>query len=563
MLPKQCLVYIEDVRDVCPDAFHLLTRCTESDLRKSAQLIVNEKHPLEKEAIRRFEENLTQRDITKPIFRFTLSYKTNSKGPAVVSAVKMSGQAALTAIADKEELVLKSMDIRDIFDGVWHDEVIGGTTHCQTNCVQVLKKYYPHLFNKVNKKQPMEPPSYISYLDASELLRSSLNNCVKLLRTKTGFNLDIFKQHAETYYQTSIMLFGSSGLTPYKLKLLIIPRLIESGHIKFTWSHLCESMEKSNHHAHRDFHAKTMKGGGNVNNQDPMFLEPFFSFAKFLKCSGKGSHSKTLSVVYDLLAIDQNAPVADHFYICQIPPPIPVIDVHQKRDRSDLLAGMRFFIVGSFGKTDAADEGAKCTPTMTPQEVVANWIKELGGYILTKGKAETLLYGHARTPNCFVLVKDDTDLKHATSVDPSIVLEEIESARESESGNESESGKRIKKPRIRIRPKKLTESALLCRKFSEGDFTFLPVAYLTAVRSSSKDLSVRSFVVDPYTFKLQPGPHLKKLQMCDIKPLLMAQCTKTKDECREKSAIGALRCHRKKEKAANDVVVDSESESTR
>ena len=112
------------------------------------------------------------------------------------------------------------------------------------------------------------------------------------------------------------MLFGSGGLTPYKLKLLIIPQLIESGHIKFTWNQLCKSMEKSNHHAHRDFHAKTMRGGGNVNTQDPMFLEPFFSFAKFLRCSDKGSHSQTLSVLYDRLAIDPNAPVKDHFDIC-------------------------------------------------------------------------------------------------------------------------------------------------------------------------------------------------------------------------------------------------------
>ena len=47
-LPKTSLVSIEDIRCVCPDTTHMITRCVETDLRKMAQKITDDMHPHEK-----------------------------------------------------------------------------------------------------------------------------------------------------------------------------------------------------------------------------------------------------------------------------------------------------------------------------------------------------------------------------------------------------------------------------------------------------------------------------------------------------------------------------------
>ena len=68
-LPKTSLVSIEDIRCVCPDAIHMITRCVETVLRKLAQKITDDTHPHKKFAIQRFEKNLTWRG-QKAIFSF-------------------------------------------------------------------------------------------------------------------------------------------------------------------------------------------------------------------------------------------------------------------------------------------------------------------------------------------------------------------------------------------------------------------------------------------------------------------------------------------------------------
>ena len=42
-IPQSSLVYLEDIRCVMPDVTHMITSCVESNLRKAAQKIVNEK----------------------------------------------------------------------------------------------------------------------------------------------------------------------------------------------------------------------------------------------------------------------------------------------------------------------------------------------------------------------------------------------------------------------------------------------------------------------------------------------------------------------------------------
>ena len=38
------------------------------------------------------------------------------------------------------------------------------------------------------------------------------------------------------------------------------------------------------------------------------------------------------------------------------------------------------------------------------------WIHDLGGTVLGRDKAQTILLGHSKAPNCFVLLNDDKEL---------------------------------------------------------------------------------------------------------------------------------------------------------
>ena len=98
----------------------------------------------------------------------------------------------------------------------------------------------------------------------------------KITKARGDFNAIEYKKRAETYYQVSILIFGEQGLTPYKLKLLLMPQLVVSNFFRSPGEHLCEALEKSNHHANKDFQSRTMRGGGRLHNHDPLFLEMFF-----------------------------------------------------------------------------------------------------------------------------------------------------------------------------------------------------------------------------------------------------------------------------------------------
>ena len=125
-------------------------------------------------------------------------------------------------------------------------------------------------------KVPGKTLGCITTKDASELLRKSSNECTQLLRARGDLNAIEYKKWAEIYYQVSVLIFGEQGLTPYKLKLLLMPQLVVGNFIRSPWAHLCEVLEKSNHHANKDFQRRTLRGGGRLHNQGTLFLEMFF-----------------------------------------------------------------------------------------------------------------------------------------------------------------------------------------------------------------------------------------------------------------------------------------------
>lgn len=579
MLPIESLVYLKDIRQVCPDITHCITRCVESDLKKLATEILTIKHPWEKESIRVFEKNLTMREIKKPKFEFKISESKSGRHKCTVGQISLSGTAALTAIADKVELMEASPEMTDIFDGIWKDdELIDGSNDISHNCVKVLQSLHENLFNKSTRHD--KPDRYMSWNDGCQLLRKSLNNCVIMLRnSKEGLDLTEFTKWAETYYQASIMLLGEEGLTPYKLKLLLFPTLIESGFIKSPWDHMCEGVEKSNHHAHRNFQTKSMRGGGLMHNHDPLFLDTFFSFCGAVKIKNDSlkPNEKLINILdeaiqkfpeYEKFQSIDSAPT--YLEICGIPYKPARIAVGELRNYDQLLAGMRFVIVGGFSNTEASRFGDQQNPRMAPQEVVKKWIKELGGGLMTHDRADTLLHDFSETPNCYVLVKDGTDLFNATR---ETVVEKCgpndQQSDSSMSNSDSDVHKCSKKRRSKKNSRaasdeecstscddsdngkksntvsgvrRLSLSALLCRKFAGGNFKFLTLAYITETRKLRK-------IIDPNNFELQPGPSVKKINLCTTRPLLRNQLHG--ESPNNISALTALRRYRNKNHLGN------------
>ena len=93
--------------------------------------------------------------------------------------------------------------------------------------------------------------------------------------------------------------------------------------------------------------------------------------------------------------------------ICQKSLVFPKLAVGEKRQSSLLLSRLQFYVLGTFGCTAAAVAGKKTKPNLAPQAMVEKWIHDSGGTVLPKDNAQTILRGRSRTPNCFLLLKDD------------------------------------------------------------------------------------------------------------------------------------------------------------
>ena len=99
--------------------------------------------------------------------------------------------------------------------------------------------------------------------------------------------------------------------------------------------------------------------------------------------------------------------------------------------------------------------------------MVEKWIHDLGGTVLTKNNAQTILRGHSKTPNCFVLLKDDKDLVKGTMT----VEERLQSrVAGKESSADLESSDTEQKPNERAGKKKFSPAPIQCRKFAGSDF---------------------------------------------------------------------------------------------
>ena len=189
----------------------------------------------------------------------------------------------------------------------------------------------------------------------------------------------MLQEMGEIYYQTSILLFGESSLTPYKLKLAMMPQIVEGGFVERPFDHMCEGLEKSNHHANRYFQTKTMRGGGKIYHKDPLFLELSSSFGKLLCTSIEMRTMKQeclkISEILEKLVDDLDAKYPGPTYLEISKTQISSISlaIGKSHPESQLLSGMRFTSIGSLGVVD----GISLT-----KDVLIKLINEMGVYSL-------------------------------------------------------------------------------------------------------------------------------------------------------------------------------------
>ncbi len=489
-IPKQSMVYFDHITAVTIDATHACIRITEGDLQKWANKILLEKREeLKNWAVANLEKNLTVREVKIPNFNFCIE-----KG--VCGRVSLSGSESQLVLAEREEFGEKY--VPNLFDGVWtNSEKI--TYDEKVNCLLVLRQLHPGLFVH----------GYISMSDASELWRQSLYAVFRLLRSPQSVNMKAFKLWAETYYQVSILVFPrETALTPYKLKVLLYYQIMKKGHLTCVWNHLTEAMEKSNHHAQKYFYSKTMMGGGQLHNQNPMLLDLFFSFCHLLQITDFQDEKKVKEIINEF---HQDIELSSITYesIMHNRVPSPEIEVGAERPKDNLLTGMRFLLLGNF--------------TGTTQEKVMSSLEAMGGTILSKASADTILRNHSITPHCYIVLQDDTVLRYATDVDKKVA------------------------PRM-------LEAAKTIQSFASGNWGFLTIKYVN-------DCEKSGHVVDPEVYTLKPGAKLQQRRVNDMRPLLKRQRS-PRNSSTEITAKSHMRKYRKKfiENFRNGSSSDSDSD---
>ena len=338
-IPHESLTFLPDIRCVCPDGTHAITRCVEGDIRKFMELKIlqSEDDSATVDFIREnFQRNLTERGWKEPGFEFDIDKRNKKCAP-----ISLSGREAITGIADMYELAEAGVQ-HELFEGVFSEnKTVGALSGTKSASMNVLKNLHPNSFENI------ESPCQMKLLVAAELWRKSLNQLTVLMRTRKKFeeqDFSDYKYWSEIHYHISIVLFDVKlGLTPYRLKLCLIPQLLEGGYIESPFNHLCEGPEKSNHHVHRDFQQKTMRGGGTVRHADPMFLEMFFTFCSGLRFSTlEGTIDEQLSLCHQRL-FNEPIEVNLSFLDSLGPTEKAIIPVGKVREKSRLFLGKDFF----------------------------------------------------------------------------------------------------------------------------------------------------------------------------------------------------------------------------
>ena len=227
-------------------------------------------------------------------------------------------------------------------------------------------------------------------------------------------------------------------------------------YIERPWNHLCEGLEKSNHNANRNFQSRTMRSGGSIYHQDPLFLDT--AFCRFGDISSTISE-KTISNVIEHVRKPTTAEetlegAKTYLDICIAPLAVPCLAVGETIEFCDLLRGIRFTIVGRFKRG-------------LTQDFLKDRIPEMREVVYEKENTENLMKSHSNTLSFYVIVKNEEEFINATgdkhqlkAMRTKLKLHRHCSASELSTDAESRENAKFSTK------KKLSPAALSCKRFA-------------------------------------------------------------------------------------------------
>ena len=179
----------------------------------------------------------------------------------------------------------------------------------------------------------------------ADLQFQSLYRLLELLRKRElpETTLQRCRELYETYYQCTKILFGEPGLTPYKVKLDMLLRIVKKGKILSPFYYMTEGTEKSHHTASKDYYSKTMRDGGyDARNMSSNYLDIQFSFLRAIKlCQSKVAMLR----MYGHPLADED--VKSYHAICQEPIPEPKLGLQRTED---IFKGINFIVLGNYAQ---------------------------------------------------------------------------------------------------------------------------------------------------------------------------------------------------------------------
>ena len=323
-IPKESLMFLKSTFNTCPDVLHMIVRSVESDLKLHVDSLILSNML----AISKLECNNTQRNVKPSRFSFEIVDK-------LCKTVSLSFRDAEVIISDcTRTREYGRMDI-PIFEGVYSFEEAHVYKADQAN----ENTPYNVLISFVDGLETSFPKGIgISQRKLANLQFQSLYQLLELLRQRELTDLQSCKDLYETYYQSTICLFGDRALTPYKLKIDMLLRIFEKGEILAPFNYMTEGTEKSHHTASKDYNSRTMRDGGNgAWNMSSNYLDIRFSFFRAIDLSS--SKSKLLQQCPDRIA-------KTYLQICQESIDVPSLDIGRT---SDIFRCMNFVVLGTYG----------------------------------------------------------------------------------------------------------------------------------------------------------------------------------------------------------------------
>ena len=207
------LMFLKSTFNTCPNVLHMIIRSVESDLKLHVDSLIISNIL----AISKLECNITQRNVKPSRFSFEIVDR-------ICKAVTLIFRDAEVIISDCTRTSEYGRMDTPKFEEVYSFKEAHVYKADQAN----ENAPYNVLISLVDDLETSFPKGIgISQRKLADLQFQSLYQLLELLRQRALTDLQSSRDLYETYYQSTICLFGDRALTPYKLKIDMLLRIIE------------------------------------------------------------------------------------------------------------------------------------------------------------------------------------------------------------------------------------------------------------------------------------------------------------------------------------------------